>query len=644
MKTLYLSIGLVSLIYLSTQDVYAQDVVSFKSEIQELKIEPLTGSVLVKTKDGISSLNPDTKETIWTIDVNKINNANAINRIAKSYEALQSNDFSKAFSSATDLDFIPNSPFIQIKFDQNSIIVNSTNGEVLFNAAESGYLIYTTSFIPLKKQLLILGQKDNNIDFINLDLSSKKINWTSNVGSLDNLAKEFTNFLGSLLKNEVALAENKVIVSNGNIFAGVKNLLFALDSNTGEIKWKTNYPINNFHISGNGERIITILNSGSLFSLKQKLNILDTSNGNKLWKDDITTKYISYLEDHEDKILIAHQAGFNFYDYATGNKLWKKDAKGKDIKQVISIDNDYLYIADNEMNLIDKDGQNKWKKFVEIADKSDDAVYYLGTVGNNRVFYLTDTYGNMVDYTSGKKIWKKNIEFDKKRPLVFDAKDDKFLVYNNKRIYTFNTNNEDSPKPKGKIDVENDKTIQSLESFDWGTVIVGQNDVIGLDNEGNTLYQKTYKEPGEAARRLLKTGGIIGKSFLGFKSGTNKGLASAEVVYKDKNGNEKSSYLVSQNDREKLLKKSSNLDGYSDIIDKNLLSKVNNRFNGLKQNNNFAFILSRGDNGPELVKVRKKDGQEVAKISLDSNKPIYDLDPITDNIYYASGKDLKIYK
>ena len=644
MKSPFYTIGLASLICFSYTAVSAQDVVSFKNSIQDVKVEPLTGNILVKTKDGISSINPESNKIDWTLDVNKVNNATTLSKVAKTYESLQNNEFSKAFSSNTDLEFIPNSPFIQVKFDNNSIIVNGTNGDVVFNAAEAGYVIYTSSYIPSKKQFLILGQKDKNIDFINYDLSSKKNNWVSTVGNVDSLAKEFGNFLGSLLKNDVSLAENKVLLSNGTIYAGIKNLLFSLTADNGEIKWKTDYPINNFYTSGNGDKIITVLNSGGILSSKQKLNILDASTGNKLWKDDISTKYISYLEDHEDKILIAHQSGFNFYDYATGNKLWKKDAKGKDIKQVISVDKDYLYIADNEMNLIDKDGQNKWKKFVEIADDSEDKVHYLGSVANNRVFYLTDTYGNMVDYTSGKKIWKKNIEFDKKRPLVYDAKDDKFLVYNNKRIYTFNANNEDSPKPKGKIDVENDKTIQSLESYDWGVVIVGQNDVIGLDNEGNTIYQKSYKEPGETARRLLKTGGIIGTSYLGLKSGINKSIATAEVVYKDKDGNEKRSNLVSEEAKNRMLNKADNLDGYSDIINKNLLSVVNKRFNGLKQSNNYAFIRSKGETGPELVKIRKKDGVEVAKINLDSNKPIYEIDAVTDNIYYASDKDLKIYK
>ncbi|UYW01505.1 PQQ-binding-like beta-propeller repeat protein [Flavobacterium agricola] len=644
MKKTILNLGFAAL-WLLSFNVNAQEVVSFTDNIQEVRVEPLTGNVFVKTKNGLTSLDPNSKQKIWELDTKNVNSTTTLDKMASAYAAVQNNDFLGALDSNSEIEFIQNSPYAQITFDKNSIIINSLTGQVVFNSATEGYVIYTTSFIPSKNEFLILGQKDKNIDFINYDLDNNKIKWVSNVGTADGFGKELGNLLKSFVKNSISLSENKVEINNGIIYAGIKNLLFAINDETGKILWKTDYPINNFYVNRKGDRVITVLNTGGILSSKKKLNILDATNGNKLWKDDITTKYISYLEDHGDKILIAHHGGFNFYDYEKGNKVWKKDAKGKQIKQVIPLGQDYLYIADTEMNLIDKNGANKWKKFIEIADNSEDEVYYLDNVGNNRVFYLTDTYGNMVDYNTGKKIWRKNIEFDKKRPLAYDVKDDKFLVYNNKRIYTFNTNNEDSPKPKGKIDVKNDKTIETLESFDWGVCIVGQNDVIGLDNEGNTLYHKTYKEPGEAGRRLLKTGGIIGNAYFGSKSSMNRSLSEAKFVFRDEKGNIVQEVDMFSDDAKKRMTKAANEAGNTaDIISKNVIANVDKRYNGLKQTNNYAFILARGESGPELVKVRKNDGTEVAKIDLDSNKPMYEIDNFTDNIYYASGNDLKIYK
>ena len=111
MKSPFYTIGLASLICFSYTAVSAQDVVSFKNSIQDVKVEPLTGNILVKTKDGISSINPESNKIDWTLDVNKVNNTTALTKVAKTYESLQNNEFSKAFSSTTDLEFIPNSPF-----------------------------------------------------------------------------------------------------------------------------------------------------------------------------------------------------------------------------------------------------------------------------------------------------------------------------------------------------------------------------------------------------------------------------------------------------------------------------------------------------------------------------------------------------
>ncbi|UIR55558.1 PQQ-binding-like beta-propeller repeat protein [Sphingobacterium sp. SRCM116780] len=635
---------LISSLFVGTlQCSFAQEVVPFESKIQEVKIDPFTGNIIVKTKEGISSLNPTSKKIDWSVATATVNNATTMSKLSKGVSAIENNDFLAAFSSTSQIDLIANSPFADVKFDNNSVVVNTTDGKVVYNAAELGYNTLAVTYIPEKKQFLILGEKDKSIDFVNLDLLSGKVNWTSKVGDTESLFKSFGSAFKGFLKGDVLVADNRVIVSGNHIFAALKGILFNLDGETGNVKWKTDYLINNFYVSGKGDKIVTVTKGGGLLSSKQNLNILDVNDGNKLWKDDISTKYLSYLEDQGDKLLVAHSSGFNFFDYATGKKVWKKDAKGDEIKEVIPVGQDYLYIADIEMNLVDQQGQNKWKKFVEIAEESEDRVYYLGAVSNNRVFYLTDTYGNMVDYTTGKKIWKKNAEFDKKRPLVYAADGDRFLVYNNKRIYTFDASSMDSPMPKGKIDVENDKTIESIEAFDWGVCIVGQNDVIGLDNDGKTIYQNSYKEPGEAGRRLLKTGGIIGSSFFSVRSSLKRGVADMKFQYRDADGSTREEYVFDAQTANRIKKSAKNDDQYSDVIDKNLTAKVAKRFNGLKQNSEFAFVLAKGATSPELIKVRKKDGKEVAKIELAGNKPIYEVDPIDGSLYYAQDSELKIY-
>ncbi|SOD20360.1 PQQ-binding-like beta-propeller repeat protein [Pedobacter xixiisoli] len=636
----------------ASANIYAQQYQSIKlnEKIQTLHLESYTGNILTKDKNTIYGISQSENKIIWKINKQELADQSTLESFSKSLASLSSAEFLKQSTGDEDIEVIANSPFAKVVFDNNEVIINTVDGNVLYNAAKMNNKILSNLLIPDENSMLLLITKDKNIYFQKYNLKTKSIDWESKLASVESYGLKLKNAYKSLFGDgkQASVNENKVTVKDEYIYTIVNSSLYQLDRKTGNINWGYADPISDFFVSNNGEKVAIITNSGGLLSSKQNLNLLDKKTGNKLWKENITTKYFTYLEDYVDKILVAHASGFNFYGYNDGNKVWKKDAKGDAIKKVIPIDQDYLYIADREMNLIDKDGKNKWKKFVEIADKDDDQVLYLGKVENNRVFYLTDVFGNMVDYSTGVKIWKRNVEFDPKRPLVYSFDGTKFLVYNNKRIYTFNPNTKDDPKPKGKVDVENDKTISSIEAFDWGICIVGQNDVIGLDNDGNTIYQKTYKEPGEASRRLLKTGSIIGKGYFGTAASLHSAIANAQVVvkYRDANGNlvEETSDLLDKQTKDRLNKKADNQAAVASFIDDAVLSQVKNRFNGLKQNRDFAFILARGENGAELIKVNKRDGKELQKITLGSNKPLYEIDPVTGGIFYASENEIRVYR
>ena len=359
------------------------------------------------------------------------------------------------------------------------------------------------------------------------------------------------------------------------------------------------------------------------------------------------------LQDWNDKILIAHARGFNFYNLQDGSKVWKKDVKGSDFKQVLSLDQDFLYVAENEMSLIDKNGKEKWKNPIEISDNKEDLVHYLGKTQSGKVMYITATYGNMVDYTSGKKIWKKNIKFNENRPLLYayDETKDIFLIYNNEELYKFDPNINDKPEPLSKINAKNDKSMAGIEVFDWGVSLTSQSEVIGIGNDGKILFQKEYEQPGETARKLLKVGGSATAAYFGVRGGVKQGVAEATVTcnYIDDKGqmHESTNYLFSEKSRNSLNQSASKDLAAAGLIS-DLTQNFSQRFNALKQNSEYAFIFakdkSKDANLKVLVKVSKKDGQEVDKIIVENNKPLYDVDATTDSIYYAKGDKLYIFK
>ncbi len=631
----------VSLSFNSFAQRKADVVVPFTQNIETILLNPLTGEVLVKEKDQISSYNPEKESVIWVVSEKEIGKTSLSATANKVNDALSNPDLGKLFESDDELKFIPNSPFIEGVINAKDVIINTETGKVVFNSGEKSYRVLNSEFLPKVGNFLFLATDGKIFSSILYDLNSGKEVWTTELATVANFAKQLSDAFS--FKDNTS--KDQLFVTEQSIYTSINGSLYKLNRADGKILWSTPFKINMFCLSQSEKDLVIIKNSGSILSSKQVVNVLNAETGKPIWDDDIKTKYVSYIEDWSDRILIAHSSGFNFFNYSDGKKIWKKDAEGDDIKQVIYVDGDYLYIADKEMNLIDKDGKKLWKNKIEISDNSEDPIYYLGKVENNRVFYLTGTYGNMVDYTTGKKIWKKNIEFNKDRPLLFDfdSKTKACLVYNDKKIYKFDPNATEKPEPVAKLkDIKDDKTIAGLDLFDWGISLTGQNDVLGVTMDGATKYHNTYKEPGGNKRRFMKIGGAV----VGTTLEVAGAVASAEVVVvsRDASGNE-----IAQSGGALFGKKTQNTGyataGVGSIISSTAMGKATERFNAMKQNNSYAFVMTKGEKGenPLLVKVRKIDGTEVDKIEIDGNKPLYEVDPVTDDVFYATKNELRIF-
>lgn len=560
-KTLIANLLLTGLYFSTLAQRQADYVAKFDTKIQSITLDNLTGNILVKEADKVSSFSPQTNTVDWSLTDEQIGKMSTATKLINANQALNDPDLLKIFQSTDQLVFLENTPYIQANINSKDVIINSLNGKVIFNSGTTNYRLVLSQYIQSDEKFLFLVTEGKDFKCVLFDPITGKDKWNTIVGTKDGMLK-------SLLANSVAnsmglglsklTTKDEVVATSDAIYATINNHLFKLDKESGKIIWTIKETVNRFYLSNDQKHIITMRNAGSIISSKKALNALDTESGTPLFKEDITTKYVSYIEDWGTKFLVAHSNGFNFFDYNSGKKIWKKDAKGDDIKQVIAVDNDYLYIADNEMSLIDRDGKQKWKNFIEISDDKTDPVYFLNKIDNNKVLYLTGTYGNMVDYTTGKKIWKGNIKFDPKLPLLyaFDEVSKSFLVFNDEKLYKFNPAALEKPEPFAKIKVKNDKALSTIGLFDWGVSLTGENEVIGVGKDGTIKFQRTYKEPGSATRRLLKTGSIIGMSYFGAVSSLQGGLSEATYLVRDGNGNVIHDYLLTEKSRQELRNKS----------------------------------------------------------------------------------------
>lgn len=619
-----------SILLAGTQPLIAQrsydEVITTDNKIQDLVQNEITGVLVFKEGSTIKGINPDTKKIAWTLTKEDFG-------VASATDILTDPDFGTIFKQKRDLSSVPNSPYVEAYINSKYLIINTETGKLVYNSSKESFWVFQSDFIPESNEYLLTLKIGENMAIALLDMQTGGLKWNTTVSK----AKSLLSF--SLKES----ANTNIAKINGNtIYYLLYGKLYSFDKSSGKLNWTAEEEYTKFFPTQNDKNLV-VVNSKGLMSTKQYLNVLNTENGKSIWSESIKTKRVVYLEDWGTKLLVAHYSGFNFFDLKTGEKIWKKDARGDGLKRVIPIDQDFLYVAENEMMLINKNGEKLWKSFIEIADEKEDPIYYLGKVGD-KVMYLTGTYGNMVDYKSGRKLWKRNIKFNNNRPVLptYDENSNSYLVYNDEELYKFDPSIDDKPEPFAKVNIKREKELNSIELFPWGVVLSGPVEVMGVGMDGKVKYHDVYTQPGEGNRQLIKGASALGSVALGVGSFA-KAVEGAEITmtYRDEAGVLRES-IVRQADTGKQLQSAAL--GVGSAVMGQLFNKYGSRFNAMRQNKDFSYIYAKDPSGEKvLVKVRKADGVEVDKLIFKNDRPIYEVDPATQTVYYVLDNAVQVF-
>lgn len=527
---------------------------------------------------------------------------------------------------------IPDTPFIIKFFDNQLYVINSYTGDMLFEPQKENTFYFQAEYLFEEDAFLIRGLEKGQLVILKYDLKTKRDVWKTIV------SKGFSGFLKLISKDKII--NDRMEIRGDHVFILEKTKFYVLNKDTGELLWSLeDGDYDNFYTSFNGEQVL-LSDSKGLLGIKEKIDFRRGATGEKVWKKPITTKYLVLFQDWEDKMMLAHYSGFNFYDYKTGNKLWKKAPKGKSIKTVLPIDSDFLYLYDNEMMLVDKKGQKKWKNDIKICDNPDDPVLFLEKTKNNKVLYVTATFANLVDYDTGKKVWKGNLKLNEKRPTIakFNKNTNEFIIFNDEELYRFKEDMTQKPKPYAKLKLKNEKLISSMDLFSNTLSISGQSEVVGVDNSGNVIFHNKYVQPGEFARKLGKN--VLGVVKVGAAISTAE--ATVSVTYRDSEGNsitDTSEPIAVFGEKTKTLGEAGYL---TSGISQSLIAQ---RFNAMQETDEYAIIFAKGENAERLlIRVDKETGEEVDKIIVQNTKPMYDYDAATKSLFYSHQNKVYIFK
>lgn len=631
MKKLFLITLTFLTVFTSFSQREADNTLSFDSNVNDLIIVPFNGIVAISDGENLNGYDPSSDEKIWSTPIPKKSAASFIANTDLSPTAILSMN-----KKGSGFDVIPDTPFLQKFFDNRLYVINSFNGEFIFQSDDTDIFFFQSEYLFDEDALLLRGMKDKSLVITKYDLKAKKYIWETAVS--DSFGNVLTK-LSSVMGDDPTGNTDKMELIQDKIFILAKSKFYTLDNESGSLLWKSE-DVDYINFNANQDASYVLLNeSKGIFAGKSLLYLKNAKDGTSVWKDPIKTKRLVLFEDWKDKMLLAHYKGFNFFNYKTGEKVWDKDPKGKNIKSVIPQGTDFLYVYDNEMMLIDKEGQKKWKKDVKICDDEEDPIFFLEKTKNGKVLYVTATYANLVDYSTGQKIWKGNLKLNEKRPTVakFDENSGDFVIYNDEKLYRFNENTTTKPSPYAKLKLKNEKLITSMEIFENNVSISGQSEVVGVKNDGSIAFHNKYSQPGEFGRKFIK----------GALSVTNTVAAIATTnievyqVTRDENGNEVSTKVGEIGFDEKTRKIGAA--GYmAGSIGKEFVKK---RFNALKETDKYAILFAKGENNEKLlIRVDKETGKELDKIVVENNKPVYDYDSVTKDLFYSKGKIVKVFK
>ncbi len=604
----------------------ATKTLEFENSVDDLLVVPFNGITVISDGDKVYGYDLELEKIIWEKEAPK---RSGIDIAANILQA------GPAGIDITKFNVIESTPFVEKFFDDRLFVINSYDGKVLFSA-EGKAKYFQAEYLFDENSFLLRGINEDELIIAKYNIAEQEFTWQTTVSTTYG---EFLQGLGKLAGFNQSSLRDKMNHTEDKVFALIKKQFFVLNKEDGTLLWKVDEgDIADFKRSLDGTKLVTIKDVGT-FSSRNEIMLYDGDTGKEIWKRPLTTKNIVLFEDWQDKMLLAHEKGFNFYDYSTGEKVWKKDPKGKGIKNVIPIGTDFLYVYDDEMMLIDKDGQKMWKKDVKISDDEEDPVYFLEKTKNGRVLYITATYANMVDYKTGEKIWRKNLKLNERRPTVakYDENSGNFVVYNDEELYKFNENSTERPEPYAEMKLKNEKEITNMDIFANNVTITGHTDIIGIDNDGKTIFQHKYTQPGEVGRFFKK----VGVSAMSFAASVATAEYSQTTSYRDPSGQ-----IVTDRKTQPVFNDKVNALGVMGYISSALLyDKIKSRHNALTETAEYALIFAKGDNGEKLLyKVDKQTGEEIDKIIMDNSNPVYDVDYVNEDIYYSRGKEVKIFK
>lgn len=439
------------------------------------------------------------------------------------------------------------------------------------------------------------------------------------------------------------------IVNVGKGLFSVFNKMIVINVADGKEVWNSEQLDIN---SSMGQFVLPEINALLIYGVnkkgKNKVSVVDIDTGKLIWEDldffkkrnavvfpmtkvksTIVGNQEPLFDTPETMITFLDNKGLRKHNAKTGELIWDCEIKKTHAPALVRGYSPMFFDAKNKVVYVPSlnkiiavrtdDGTKVWKKSEKLKGMVQQITLtpqglLVKTGGGN------DGKGGkpsimLLNTETGKKAWKK--EFKKlKSSTNFVVKDDKVLVYSDKKIYSVNLSDGKHEEIAKKIKFKGGESPYGLTLREDGLFLQSSQNLMLLDFNGEKKFHNHFKAPSSSMfAKIASTAAIMAVNAMSVASAYSR--AQTNAYNSGGTGTAK----------------------YSLINSNPYMSK---RFKASKDAANFTYILTDikndGEKGPGIAKVNKISGEQEKGIILGTKEPVYEIDEIDGRIFYKSDK------
>jgi len=537
---------------------------------------------------------------------------------------------------------IPELPMFYVEYvpiigKTRGVLINSSNGDILFDTKEDGYRMKNFTIIPDESMILFELIQDKTRYLMKFSLRTWEEEWITSVGTIKQ------NLLQKVLGNTSFIEQGPFFNDQGNMILGTEDEIYVMNPHNGSIVWQQ-------EVKKKVKTLVYSSINNNLYLGQKKNNkmlIFDSGTGEDITPDKLKLKgdMIDLIKDDDtDDLIIVESGGFNILDPETNNLKWKKNFKISSLSEVIPKKDKFYVFAkgekSSEVAKVDSNGKKEWRAGIR-------GYAYYQSLTEKGIMYISTDRSNIIDYITGKDIWKRDVKFKAIPAVTYDFQEDKVIIFENKNGYKFDLITGDIELFAEDIELEkvSKKTPLQAEFVEGvGYFLFTEQHLSLLSNDGKLVYSDYYK-PASSNNALFEVGTLAGKAFFGVDLDIEGSIANINMLTDLSNG-------VYQNtsDQNGVNSQTSIAAGLYIGNDRNgnmqkIFEVTSTRHFNSKQIKDHQFIVTKvkDDNAPtkhSIYMINKATGDIEAFIDLMDKTPNYLVDDIDSRVFINQNNEL----